>query len=155
MAEEGLLQPQPRRPEPNERITAALAHAAVIIPYMGFIAPTLIWTTQKDKSTYAAFQALQATVYQLVMMMVWFIFLGCYMCSAIGNIPIQTSMYYYGNNLPEIFLLFFPLLMFGSILLFSLAWVIYGLAAAVMTLQGKDFRYVILGERIERFLESK
>ena len=32
----------------------------------------------------------------------------------------------------------------------NLAFVIYGIIGAIMTYQGKDFRYVIIGNRIER-----
>ena len=49
----------------DERIMAALSHATALLPFMGVIAPIVIWVTQKDKSQYVAFQALQAMAYQL------------------------------------------------------------------------------------------
>jgi uncharacterized Tic20 family protein len=55
----------------NENILAALSHATVLIPMMGVIAPIVIWATQKDKSAYVAFQALQATIYQFVMIIAY------------------------------------------------------------------------------------
>jgi uncharacterized Tic20 family protein len=53
-------------PNQNDKIMAALAHISALLPLMGVIAPIVIWATQKDKSEYVAFQALQAVVYQLV-----------------------------------------------------------------------------------------
>jgi len=54
-----------------------------------------------------------------------------------------------------------PLLAFSCtyciqfLLMFAwLAWVGYGLLGAVSVLQGRDFRYVWLGPRLERYLEQ-
>jgi hypothetical protein len=33
--------------------------------------------------------------------------------------------------------------------------VIYGVVGAVMAFQGKPFRYVIIGKRVERFMQAK
>jgi hypothetical protein len=44
---------------------------------------------------------------------------------------------------------------FVVILLGMLAWLImvaYGLFAAVMALQGRDFKYIIIGKRLEAYL---
>jgi len=60
-------QANPTRPTPDERVTAALAHAATLLPMMGALASIVIWATQKDRSRYVAFQALQAAVYQIGM----------------------------------------------------------------------------------------
>jgi hypothetical protein len=46
---------------------------------------------------------------------------------------------------------------FGVLFLLMLAWMAYvgyGLFAAVSVLQGNDFRYVSLGPRLERYLEQ-
>ncbi len=64
-------------PTQDERIMAALSHASAIIPMMGVIAPIVIWATQKDKSSYVVFQALQAIVYQLCMVIAMIIGNGC------------------------------------------------------------------------------
>jgi len=56
-------------PSQNDKIMAALAHISALLPLMGIIAPIVIWVTQKDKSEYVAFQALQAVAYQLLMIL--------------------------------------------------------------------------------------
>jgi hypothetical protein len=51
----------------------------------------------------------------------------------------------------------FYLAIFGLFFLGLAVWgayIGYGLYGAVATLQGKDFRYVILGPRLERYLEQ-
>jgi uncharacterized Tic20 family protein len=53
------------RPTQDDRIMAALSHITVILPFFGVVAPIIIWVTQKEKSQYVAFQALQALAYQL------------------------------------------------------------------------------------------
>lgn len=68
-------------PSQNDKIMAALAHVSAILPFMGVIAPIIIWATQKDKSEYVAFQALPAVAYQLLMILAWFVGMGCYMLS--------------------------------------------------------------------------
>ena len=68
-------------PSQNDKIMAALAHISAVLPFVGIIAPIIIWATQKDKSEYVAFQSLQAVAYQLVMILAWFIGMGCYMIS--------------------------------------------------------------------------
>ncbi len=68
-------------PTQDERVMAALAHISAILPFMGVTPPIVIWVTQKGKSKYVAFQALQALAYQLSMIVVWFIGGGCYFCS--------------------------------------------------------------------------
>jgi len=141
----------------NDRIMAALAHVTVIVPMMGVIAPIVIWATQKDKSELIAFQALQAVVYQLTLVLIWFIGMACYMCSFFGififAIPFSSS----GgpNDFPfEALGAFFPFLIMGLMLLGGVIYIIYGLVAAFLVLQGKDFRYILIGRRLEQYLSA-
>ncbi len=53
-------------PNQEERIMAALSHGSVVLFGAGVIAAIVLWVTQKEKSAYVAFQALQATVYQMI-----------------------------------------------------------------------------------------
>lgn len=81
-------------PTQDERVMAALAHASALLPLMGVIAPIVIWVSQKEKSKYVAFQALQALAYQLGMILAWFVGMGCYMLSFFGTflgIPLSSS----------------------------------------------------------------
>jgi uncharacterized Tic20 family protein len=110
----------------DERLMAAIAHAGVLITV---VVALVIWLTQKEKSKYVEFQAKQALVYQLVvgvalsvMMVISFILMFVY----IG------------------------LLLIPVVMLLCIVAVIYGLYAAYQTYQGKDFKYIIIGDMLAK-----
>lgn len=147
-------------PTPNDKIMAALAHISAILPFMGVIAPIIIWVTQKDKSEFVAFQALQAVAYQLLMILAWFIGMGCYMLSFLTiflGIPFAGSN---GGRINPAFAPLFavgfvtPFLIFGAIFIGGAFFIIYGIIAAVQVFRGKDFRYMIIGKRLMNYLEN-
>lgn len=146
-------------PTPDERVMAALAHISVLLPLMGVIAPIVIWVTQKDKSRYVAFQSLQALIYQLTMIIAWFLGMGCYMCSAFGMfIPLMLSESTSNLGANEgllIMVTMFPFIVMGMMFLFGFAFIIYGVIGAILAFQGKPFRYAIIGKRVERFMQAK
>lgn len=84
------------QPMQDERIMAALSHLAIVLPFMGVIAPTVIWVTQKDKSRFVAFQALQALVYQLVLIVAGFIVGICAMLSFVATMMITVPFVVFG-----------------------------------------------------------
>lgn len=151
---EQLSSPEPAQ---NDRIMASLAHVSALLPLMGVIAPIIIWATQKDKSEYVAFQALQAVAYQLLMIFAWFVGMGCYMLSFFSTF---LTMPFAGSEspstLPPFFLIGFliPFIIFGLIFLGGAVFILYGIVGAVMTFQGKDFRYFILGNRLADYLQK-
>jgi hypothetical protein len=146
-------------PTQDERVMAALAQISVLVPFLGVVAPIVIWVTQKDKSRYVAFQSLQAIAFQLTMILAWFVGMGCYMCSFFSVflvIPFASSMESSQSLSPLFGVPFFiPFLIFGLMFLGGFLFILYGIVAAVMTFQGRPFRYAIIGRRVERFLQSK
>ncbi len=76
--------PVPPAHKQDERILAAMAHGAILIPIYGIIIPAIIWITQKDKSRYVSFQSLQALVYHLMLLFLYVIGMLCYFVSFIG-----------------------------------------------------------------------
>ena len=69
MPEENMLQV----PTQDERLVSALAHLTILLPLIGIIAPIIIYVTQREKSKFIAFQALQALAYQLVLLLGWLV----------------------------------------------------------------------------------
>jgi uncharacterized Tic20 family protein len=57
----------------DERILAALAHGAILLPIYGIIIPTIIWITQKEKTRYVSFQSLQALAFHLTLLFLYMI----------------------------------------------------------------------------------
>ena len=142
----------------DERVMAAIAHVTVIFSAVGLIGPLIIWGTQKEKSPVVAFQALQAAAYQFLLLLGGLLAGALYMCSFL-SFPVTALL---SVPFDERAALCFPFLgfscTFGVLFLLMLAWLAYvgyGLFAAVSVLQGNDFRYVFLGPRLERYLERE
>jgi uncharacterized Tic20 family protein len=162
----------------DDRIMAALGHATIIWPLMGIIAPVIIWATQREKSDFVAFQALQAAVYHITLILGGLVWGLCLMCSYFGifvaGMGLPLSMFFTiplegptPEELPPgavvgiivgfVAMFVFYLLIFALLLLVLMLWaayIAYGLYGAVATLRGKDFRYVIIGSRLERYLKQ-
>lgn len=147
-------QTDPNAESQDERIMAAISHVTAMMPMMGLFAPIIIWVTQKDKSDFVAFQSLQALVYQLFMILVWIIGIILYFVSFIIIVPISNSFTIYTSPIGHL-LIAIPFLVLGLVFLVEFILMVYGVEAAVRVLQGKNFRYAILGERLEGYLERK
>lgn len=139
------------QPKSEEKIMAAIAHGSIIGGMMGLPVAAIIWVTQKEKSAYVGFQALQALAYQLVgtlgSILCWACWGGCYFLSFI---PIMASPERYSDAPPPLFFvslasMLIPMALMGL-------WWLYGLIAGALTLTGHDFRYLILGQQLERYL---
>lgn len=139
---------------------AALAQVSIVLPFLGVVVPIFIWVTQKDKSKYVSFQSLQAVVYQLTLILFYFGGMACYMCSFfgmfLGTIPLSATE----NPDPLAMGLFgltfaLPFAIFAGLFLGMFVFIIYGIVAAVMVVQGKDFRYVLIGNRLEKYLQQE
>ena len=163
---------------PDDKIMAALAHATIIWPVMGIIAPLVIWATQREKSRFVAFQALQAVAYHMTLIIGGLVCGVCYFCSYVGMMVGGIAMPFSalitmpgagqaGEELPPealipivlgfLGMIIFYVAIFGLMFLGLAVWAAYigyGLYGAVANLRGKDFRYAILGSRLERYLEG-
>lgn len=139
-------------PKPNERIAAALAHGLIIANWMGVIAAALIWLLEKEKSKYVAFQALQAVAYQFIGLLVWMAGLFCYMATLFGGIGLATLLTPQGEG--EGIIAFFSLAPLCALFLLWGLLIIYGLYGAYASLLGRDFRYLIVGPLVERYIEG-
>lgn len=140
------------KPSQDERTMAALAHGSAILFGMGAIAAILIWMTQKEKSRYVAFQALQATAYQLAGVLVsilsWCCWTALYFLSFIPLIAAAEA----SADPPAVFwlsmfLMFVPMGLMGL-------WILGGLWGAVRVLQGREFRYILIGQQLERWMSG-
>ena len=106
----------------------------------------VIWITQKDKSKFVRFNAIQAIFFQLVffILIMLSIFVGLILMFV--SIPLMNAS---PNGEPGVLFwvsmgimnLYFPLWFFFSI---------YAIVAAVKSHKGKIFRYLIIGKIIEK-----
>lgn len=128
-------------PEQDERIMAALSHVSIVIG-LAVILPAIIWFAYKDKSPYVRFQALQATIWQLVTTVGGMIFGGC----AFVALMMTGAMADSGDGGGFVCL---PFPIFCLVGLLSVAFTIYGIYAAIVTFGGSDFRYPIISSWLE------
>lgn len=138
-------------PGRDERIAGAIAHGSVLVFGLGILVSAIVWLLQKEKSRYTAGQALQATLYQFVGFVVYIIGWCCWgVLYAASFMPIVLEPDRYADSPPAFFwiataLMIVPLIMMGI-------WVLGGLWGSVRSLQGKPFRYIWLGNLVERYL---
>jgi uncharacterized Tic20 family protein len=134
----------------ENRLLAALAHGSVVTQGLGILVGVVVYITQREKSRYAAFQGLQAAVYQLVnliivigMWVVWGIFYGLSMVPLIMQAEKNPDA-----APPAIF--WIAMISMVIPLIYMVLFGLYGLWGALRTWQGKDFRYIIIGSWLEK-----
>ncbi len=134
----------------ENRLLGAIAHGSVVAQGVGILVGVVVYLYQRERSRYTANQALQAAVYQLIiliivigMWIVWGVFYG------ISLIPlIQQAQTMPDAPPPPIF--WIGMASFVIPLTFMVIAGLYGLWGAFQTWQRKDFRYVLLGTWLEK-----
>lgn len=140
-----------RQPNQDERIMTAIAHGSIIAGGFGIVAAAIIWLTQRERSGYVRFQALQATAYQFVGMLATILAWTCWGCLyALSLIPLVRDPQAFEDAPPPIFWISLISVIL-PIALMALWW-LYGLYAGLRTLQGHEFRYVWLGSVVRRYV---
>lgn len=133
---------------------AALAHGSIVTGQIGIIAAIAIYLNQKGKSAYAAKQAAQAAVYQLVgflaIILLWICWGAFYFATFI---PIINNPNQFEDAPPPLFWVGMISMVCPMILM--ALWGLYGVIAAIQTWMGKEFKYAVIGNIVEqRFNES-
>jgi len=134
----------------EEKLMALLSHLSIFIPNIGILTPIIIWVTNKEKSNFVRFNALQAIFFQLIffILMMLFIFVGIIlMLVAIPWFDLSS------NAEPGI--LFFLSMVF--MFMYFPLWIIFGIYAVVASaksFKGRIFKYAIIGRIIERKVYS-
>jgi uncharacterized Tic20 family protein len=139
---------------PEERILAALSHAAILISGPGLALPALLWATQRRKSTYLSFQTLQALGYQIFQAVFGAVILLLWMIGLIIMLAIESPAL---NDVAERASALAAVASFASVTLVILFLIIglyalLGLVGAIACLLGKNFHYPWLGVRLEPYL---
>lgn len=169
---EGLPAPSEEKPQGgltrDEMTMAALAHASVVLTFvialgsgglgflLGVLVPLLIWLTYKEKSAYVSFQALQATLFQVVSILVMVIVVAVSIILIVAGWTVSGAL--------TAILIGLCLMPFAAlitvvsallVLILPLAQLGYGLYAAYETYQGRDFRYWLIGEALEKEMAKR
>jgi uncharacterized Tic20 family protein len=132
------------------RLLAALAHGAVATQGIGILVGVVVYVNQRGKSRYAAFQGLQAALFQLAnliitigLWVVWGILYGLSMIWLIVQADANPDA-----APPAIFWIALILMVIPLIHMVLVG--LYGLWGAVRTWQGRDFKYPLIGGWLEK-----
>ena len=129
----------------EERILSAVSHAAIILPYVGLAVPLGVWITQREKSSWVRFQALQAMVYQ-IMQYIFMMVAGCLMIPLLfGSLILAAD--------EEALMITTMLLPFSPYMLWGLL-ILLGLLGGVLCAFGKNFQYPVLGRKIQEYITN-
>jgi uncharacterized Tic20 family protein len=136
------------QPDQESRLLAALAHGSAIAQGIGLVVGLTIYLTQREKSRFAASQALQAAVYQLVSLVLvmgsWLVWGVCYGLSFIPMIITSAD----ASEPPVLFYIGLGSMAIPFALMIILG--LYALWGALRAWQGHDFRYILIGSWLEK-----
>lgn len=131
-------------PSQDDRVVGTLSHAAVLLPMWGIVVPALIWVTQREKSEYIRQQSMQALVWQILQIVLFFVAYIPFILLIVSDVFFTTT-----EQLESFFLQFCSI---GLIFLITIGPIIVGIYAAVRNLQGHDFTYPLIGQRVRAYL---
>ena len=138
----------------DDRVLAGLAHGSIILGALtngigGVGAALVIWITQKEKSPYAARQALQALIYQVVTFTLTLLLFGCWgiLWTGITLVPLALDANAYNTAPPPTFWVGLSALA-CPFALWALT-VLYGLWGGLQCFRGKDFQYAFIGRWLQ------
>jgi uncharacterized Tic20 family protein len=146
----------------DEWTAAALAHASVLLSLIlgaaggvgALIGPIIclaMYFGYREKSRFVAFHALQACIYQAAGMLLYTVVaavLGAWVAVA-WTVSGALAAVLVGLLLMP-FALLLTLTMVFLLVCAPFVWLGYGLYAAYQVYQGRDFRYWLVGEQLER-----
>jgi uncharacterized Tic20 family protein len=120
----------------DERTWAMLAHLSILLNlvsgFLGIVAALLIYLAYKNRSSYVAYQSMQAFIFQLV----WWLGGG-----------LLTGLVWATTGVLSLILVGLVLLPLACVVsLIPLAALVYGIVGAVECNNGHDFRYWLIGD---------
>jgi len=134
----------------ENRLLAALAHGAVATQGIGILVGVVVYVTQRDKSHYAAFQGLQAALFQLANLIIT---IGLWVvCGILYGLSMILLIVQADANPDAAPPAIFWIAMISVVipLIYMILIGLYGLWAAVRTWQGRDFKYPLIGDWLEK-----
>ncbi len=137
----------------DDRVMAALAH------FFGLFGALIIWATQKDKSRFVKFQALQSLAFggllTIVMMLATFCMFGVMALGMLGTVLASTQASASPDSLPPLVTLtMLSPMSFLCIMPFSFAAALVQMIAAISVATGHNWRYPLIAPRVESFMAA-
>jgi uncharacterized Tic20 family protein len=138
----------------DEKVMAALVHGSVIMSFFGPVIPVIIWSTQRKKSKFVAFHALQAMGYQSLTFWLWII-ASLLIFPLVFILIFVSAAFAADSSNPGMTPFLFQFIIFAFIFGFMGIFFLTGIAGAVMCLMGHDFRYPLMGKWLENRLSYR
>ncbi len=138
----------------DDRIMAALAH------FFGLFGALIVWATQKDKSRFVKFQALQSLAFggllSVVMMLAMMCLMGFMVLAVVVTVLASTQPGAYAGIPPSIEMTAAVAPMsFLCIMPVSFAAALVQMIAAISVATGHNWRYPIIAQRVEAYMGGK
>jgi uncharacterized Tic20 family protein len=136
-------QPEPYTPTQDERTLACISHLTVFVSSFGLLIAIGLWIYLQTRKTYpfAAFQAGQAVLFQLIVMVLTFIVIGFVMIFMFGAFGLSLAAGSAGSEAAFGIVLVISVLVFMAIIvLLTLGFYGYAVYAAIRSYQARPFR---------------
>ncbi len=135
----------------DDRVMAALAH------FFGLFGGLLIWATQKDKSRFVKFQALQSLAFggllTIVMILAMFCLFGVMLLGMFGTVLAAARASASPDSVSSILAMSTLWSMsFMCILPVSFVAALVQMIAAISVATGHNWRYPFIAQRVEAFM---
>lgn len=134
----------------ENRLLAAITHLSVIVQGTGILLGVFIYVSQREKSRYVAFQALQAAIFQLIHLVItialWLLWGVLY---GLSMIPLIMQAEANPDAAPPAIFWISMILMIVP-LFYMVITGLYGLWGGWRAWQGKDFKYLLIGGWLEK-----
>lgn len=134
----------------ENRLLAAVTHCSIIVQGTGILLGVFIYVTQRDKTRFVAFQALQAAIFQLINLVItialwllWGVLYGLSMIPLIMQAEANPDAAPPGIFWISMILMVVPLF-------YMIITGLYGLWGGLRAWQGKDFQYLLIGSWLEK-----
>jgi len=136
----------------DDRIWAVLAHGSALLFVLGPLISLVVWATQRRKSAYASFHALQAMSCQVAAYWLWILAIPLMIILPV-LVVIGFAVAGAGSgDEPAALFIAMQAAMFGSIFGTLALYVLLGVLGGALCLAGREFRYPVIGKRLARFL---
>ena len=133
----------------EERLMAMLSHLSIL--FGGIILPIILWATQKDKSRFIRYHALQSIFFQiayvvlLVLLIVAFALFAIFFGLGLGILTANTTS---DPGAFPILIVLFVVLFYAAIFIFAFGLMGYSIYLAVKSYQGSYIKIPIIGNII-------
>ena len=134
----------------NERVMAALSHAAIFLSIPGMLVPLILWMVERGKSPYAVRQSIQALIWQAIVHLFTLLFSILLAVLYVAGVFFMLSPQ--ESALPQNSVIIMSILFTVGILIVALlvlAASVYSTIAIIRTAQGRDFNYRLIGKWVK------